>query len=546
MFSGVVKIADIDDYITPSQNCIKPLIDKEKELKIKSESGAKISKKIQIEVNDFEMHTGIDNSEIGNFNLNSNTQKVFAEPDLIKIKDKNKKTAKVSLNDCLACNGCVTTAETLLIQAQSVDEFLKNSLNANLEGKLSVVCASPQSILSLAEYFKLSQEETLRRLSFILRMAGVNYLFNFNTANFLTLMQSYQEFKDKIINQNDSSQGSGSNFIISSECPGWICYAEKKIGDWVIPHLSKLKSPQQILGHLIKKILFEKLGKETYLTCIMPCFDKKLEATRETHKFDKYLEVDTVVSTIELLELFSKLNIDFEDKNSFQKEIPQIYVPFINLINSIDLLSNIQVDSSAMQLDTEDYKIFFSTLENYSSNGYSEFILNEYIKEFMLPKNINFRVERKLGKNSDYKEIFLYVEGNQSPIISFCLVYGFRNIQNFIRNKGKIKYSYLEVMACPGGCINGGGQLRPKDQNITARDLLKKIEEKFNEDLKQETLSGKREEFGLKIKNDFDFVYKYLVNPQKELNINNPNYMKQIFETEFKALDKSNTLNLKW
>jgi iron only hydrogenase large subunit-like protein len=545
MFSGVVKIADIDDYITPSQNCIKPLIDKEKELKNKSDlesgikiPGAKFSKKIQIESsgNDFEMH--IDKSEIGNFNnSNFSNQKISAEPDLIKIKDKNKKTAKVSLNDCLACNGCVTTAETLLIQAQSVDEFLKNSLNSNIDGKISVVCVSPQSILSLAEYYNLSQEETLRRLCIIMQRAGVNYLFNFNTASLLTLMQSYHEFKERIINTN--SQEKKNNFIISSECPGWICYAEKKIGDWVIPHLSKLKSPQQILGHLIKKIFYEKFGKETYLTCVMPCFDKKLEATRETHKFDTFLEVDTVVSTIELLELFSKLNIDFEDKGFFEKEVPQIYVPFINL------LSNIQIENnSPTQLCADDYKIFFSTLENYSSNGYSEFILNEYIKEFIVPKNIQYKIERKLGKNSDYKEILLYVDGNENPILSFCLVYGFRNIQNIIRNKGKIKYNYLEVMACPGGCINGGGQMRPKDENITARDLLKKIEEKFNDGLREEILSCKRDELGMKINNDFDVVYKYLVN--EEEGYNKPNYLKQIFETEFKALDKTNTLNLKW
>jgi iron only hydrogenase large subunit-like protein len=545
MFSGVVKIADIDDYITPSQNCIKPLIDKEKELKNKSDlesgikiPGAKFSKKIQIEStgNDFEMQ--IDQSDIGNFNNSTfSNQKISAEPDLIKIKDKNKKTAKVSLNDCLACNGCVTTAETLLIQAQSVDEFLKNSLNSNKDGKISVVCVSPQSILSLAEYYNLSQEETLRRLCIIMQRAGVNYLFNFNTASLLTLMQSYQEFKERIINTN--SQEKKNNFIISSECPGWICYAEKKIGDWVIPHLSKLKSPQQILGHLIKKIFYEKFGKETYLTCVMPCFDKKLEATRETHKFDKFLEVDTVVSTIELLELYSKLNIDFEDKGFFEKEVPQIYVPFINLLSNILVENN-----SPTQLCGDDYKIFFSTLENYSSNGYSEFILNEYISEFIVPKNIQYKIERKLGKNSDYKEILLYVDGNENPILSFCLVYGFRNIQNIIRNKGKIKYNYLEVMACPGGCINGGGQMRPKDENITARDLLKKIEEKFNDGLREEISTNKRDELGMKIKNDFDVVYKYLVN--EEEGYNKPNYLKQIFETEFKALDKTNTLNLKW
>lgn len=507
MFSGVVKIADIDDYITPSQNCIKPLLDKEKEsskVTIKNES------KIQIELS-------------GDTNISEDLSYQYSEPDLIK-KDKNKKTAKVSLNDCLACNGCVTTAETLLIQAQSVDEFLKNSLNANIDGKLSIVCISPQSVLSLANYYSLTSEETLKRLCKVFASCGVNYVLNFNTATYLTLLECYKEFKERVIDNKQEKEL--NNFIISSECPGWICYAEKKVGEWVIPYLSKIKSPQQILGHLLKNIFKEKFYKEVYLTCVMPCFDKKLEATRETHRFNQNLEVDTVVSTLELLELFEKLNIDFsnlENNNSNSN----LFIPFFSLLNS----------SSTYDLSS-DYKTFFSTDENYSSNGYSEFFLGKYIQEtFSNNPEVKFKIERKSGKNSDYKEIFLYVENseNDKPILSMCLIYGFRNIQNILRNKNKIKYNYLEVMACPGGCINGGGQMRPRSENETARDVLRKIEENYNTALLQFNIYEERNKVILDKEN-----FAKILNYEEKSNY------ESIFLTEFKALDKTSTLNLKW
>jgi iron only hydrogenase large subunit-like protein len=483
MFSGVVKIADIDDYITPSQNCIKPLLDQEK-------IDQKKSQKIQLE--NFQEHT-------------------ISEPDLIKIKDKNKKSAAVSLNDCLACNGCVTTAETLLIQAQSVDEFLRNSLNCAMSNKLSVVCISPQSVLSIAEFYSFTAEETLKKITTVFKKAGVDYLLNFNTATLLTLLECYQEFKDKILNENNK-------YLISSECPGWVCYAEKKIGDWVIPYLSNIKSPQQVLAHIVKKMLMDKFKKEVYLTCIMPCFDKKLEATRPSYKIESYLEVDTVISTIEILELFEKLNIDFE-KDELNNQ--SIYIPFISLLNN-------QVIKPE-----ENYQVFFSSHENFTSNCYSEFILSEYIKEYMSERN--YKIERKFGKNSDFKEIFLYEDGKESPILSFCLVYGFRNIQNIVRNKNKIKYHYLEVMACPGGCINGGGQIRPKEQNVTPRDLFRKIEQKYKDSHLKILDSSLKSDIEYDLKCTFDYFKEHSYQ-----------IFKQIFYTEFKALDKNNTLNLKW
>ena len=517
MFSGIVKIADIDDYITPSQNCVKPLIDKAMNKVAENESkpnlnGSQIKAKITIEdsLNPPEEYINFNQVDI-NTNI---------KPDLIKIKDKSTKSAKVSLNDCLACNGCVTTAETILIQAQSVDEFLKNTLNSQItKDKISVVCVSPQTILSLSEYYQLTTEKTFKLFCHFLKKIGVEYVFNFNTAIMLSLTASYEEFKRRIVEMKE-------NFMMCSECPGWICYAEKKVGEWIIPYTSKVKSPQQILGHLIKKMFREKLNinYDVYLTCIMPCYDKKLEATRESHKYKEFLEVDCVISTIELPELFFKMDFDFSENILDDENVSSSYN-----------LDNFYTITKLLKISNENYNdnlnLFFSTQENLSSNGYAEFILNEYIKEFLIDKN--YKIERKLGKNSDYKEIFLYVGNEGLPVLSFCIIYGFRNIQNILRLKNKIKYSYIEIMACPGGCINGGGQMRPKTQTESARDVLKRIEENVKTSLKHETSLDVRKQ---NIENEILYLMKSL----------NEEERREIFEANFKALDKQSLLNLKW
>lgn len=452
MFSGIVKIADIDDYITPSQNCIKP---------IQEGTG-----KIKFDMNEKKL--------------------VLEKPDLIKT-DKNN-AAKVSLTDCLACSGCVTTAETLLIQAQSIDEFLRN---VKLEDRVSIVCISPQSVLSLAYYFNIDHISAMDRLCKVLYIAGVKYVISYDAAVSLSLELSYEEWKNK-----------NKNFILCSECPGWVCYAEKKIGEWVIPYMSKVKSPQQILGHAIKTLFKNKFNKNVYLSCIMPCFDKKLEASRESHKTeDMQLEVDTVISTNEIIELLQKMEINFIAENAFDFKI-DIYFTFDDLVNDTKPIQN--------------YSIFFASKINFSSNAYSEFIINRYIEENNLKDKAV--IERKTLKNVDMREISLIQDGK--TLLSFCLVYGFRNIQNILRTKTKIKYSFIEIMACPGGCINGGGQMKPRDPNQTPRDVLKSIEDNL-----------------LEYNYDRD-ISKELETLRKLLNDSN-------VYTEYKALENTG-VSLKW
>jgi iron only hydrogenase large subunit-like protein len=137
-------------------------------------------------------------------------------------------------------------------------------------------------------------------------------LYDLSLFNTLALTFAYQEFKSKFrpgpkpaFYKKDSCLP-----IVSSECPGWVCYAEKRCADLALPHMSAVKSGQQLFGSLMR---MQDLNSK--VVTIMPCYDKKLEAVRPNFKFaePQIKEVDTVLATHELIELFEKLNINFAD-----------------------------------------------------------------------------------------------------------------------------------------------------------------------------------------------------------------------------------------
>jgi len=171
------------------------------------------------------------------------------KPNLIKTK--TNQTATVTLNDCLACSGCVTTAETILIQQQGIDEILKNISQKDVVPIFSI---SPQSRASLALNFGVNETEMQRILMSKLKKIGVSYVFDMSLAMDLAVTLGCYEFEAEFLKEKDIKLP-----MICSECPGWVCYAEKVVGESVIPYMSRVKSPQQIMGRILKDFLAEKL-----------------------------------------------------------------------------------------------------------------------------------------------------------------------------------------------------------------------------------------------------------------------------------------------
>ena len=174
-------------------------------------------------------------------------------------------------------------------------------------------------------------------------------------------------------------------------------------------------------------------------------------------------ETDTVISTIELIELFSKFNFEFE----LIKESQNVFYSlskFVDIIhkNNFSLLDDLNKLEKIYSYDSRDLQIFFEADEYFSSNGYAEFLIKKIIQD-LSDNNQNllqekFKIERKILRNTDMREVILHYE--DKILIKFAVIYGFRNIQYILKNikakKEKFEYSYIEIMACPGGCLNGG------------------------------------------------------------------------------------------
>jgi iron only hydrogenase large subunit-like protein len=159
------------------------------------------------------------------------------------------------------------------------------------------VSISPQSRASLAVRYNMDLETCTRKLcGFFKNYFQAEYVFDTTFSREFSLIESQKEFVERFRNQSKLP-------ILTSACPGWICYAEKTHGSFVLPYISSVKSPQQVMGSLVKDYLCRKVLDTTpdkmYHVCIMPCYDKKLESLRKDfyNEFHDSKDVDCVLST---------------------------------------------------------------------------------------------------------------------------------------------------------------------------------------------------------------------------------------------------------
>lgn len=162
--------------------------------------------------------------------------------------------------------------------------------------RLFVFSVCQQTILSLAHKFHMAPKEAFACLSGYFKSFGADYVLDTRVADDLALLESRTEFVERFKSDTPCFP------MISSSCPGWVCYAEKTHGNFILPYISTTRSPQQIMGVLVKQLLAQKLGvaaDKIYHCAVMPCYDKKLEASREDF-FSEALQsrdVDCVITS---------------------------------------------------------------------------------------------------------------------------------------------------------------------------------------------------------------------------------------------------------
>ena len=294
----------------------------------------------------------------------------------------------------------------------------------------------------------------------------------------------------KSTREQESPSSTPQKPILTSACPGWICYAEKT-HPHILPHLSRLKSPQALTGTLLKTILSQRLGispDRIWHMAIMPCFDKKLEASRgeltdtawHSTSTDPVRDVDCVITARELLMLADGRGISFPSLP--QRPLPHsTRIPFPDAKLASFLFPPPKRNSQAPEAGT--------------SGGYLHHVL-------LTCQGLNpgSRILTTRGRNADVIEYSLLTPSSNDPILKAARYYGFRNIQNLVRRLKPPKqsrlpgarslnpaaaakgtdYAYVEVMACPGGCTNGGGQIKGEDLGtVGGKDLLGRVDEAY-------------------------------------------------------------------
>lgn len=328
----------------------------------------------------------------------------------------------------------------------------------------------------MANKYSISAQETAERIASFFVSIGCNKVYDINLARHLAIVESYREFKER---RDDKSKFP----IISSICPGWICYAEKTNGDLLIPHLSKVRSPQQIMGALIKRLYSSKDGRkrsDIYHVTLMPCFDKKLEASRQ----------------------------DFKDKNDGSQDVDCVLTPLeFEEILTDEGVTLFDFDPRKLDILVESDLCFDQPLTSHfgsASGGYAENILLAEASETLNDKHeeLQNKLEYSTLKNGDFIEVSMKNVDNGTTKLTrrFAIVNGFRNIQTIVQRlkRNALKYDYIEIMACPSGCINGGAQCKPgpgADQASTV-ELARQV---YNEVPKVQNSNVKSEEFNDKL-----------------------------------------------
>ena len=332
---------------------------------------------------------------------------------------------------CTYCGQCVAVCPTGALREKSDYKKVWEILDDN---KYSLVQIAPSVRYALAEEFGLeSGELSTGKIVAALKLLGFDAVFDTNFAADLTIMEEANEFIERFTK--------GENLpLITSCCPAWIKYAEDNYYD-KLDLISSCKSPQQMFGAISKNYLPQKLGlkkEDVAVVSIMPCVAKKHEAERDEMKdIDNIKDVDLVITTRELAKLIRESRIDI-----------------VNLEDR-DFDNPLGFSSGA------------GTIFG-SSGGVMEAALRTAY-EWATGKNldkIDFEVVRGLD---GVKEAKIELDGKEINIAVVSSLGNAKKIMDEI-DEGKSKYHFIEIMACPGGCIDGGGQPYIKSN----RDILKK------------------------------------------------------------------------
>lgn len=329
---------------------------------------------------------------------------------------------KIEDADCALCGQCITHCPVgALRERDDTDKAFEAFADPD---KVTVVQIAPAVRTAWGESLGLKREDaTIKKLVSAIRKMGADYVFDTVFSADLTIMEEGSEFIDRL-KKGDMEQYP----MFTSCCPGWLRFIKSQYPE-LVPQLSSAKSPQQMFGATTKSYFAKKLGidpEKIFCISVMPCLAKKQESTMELyHEEFAGRDVDLVLTTREIDRMIRADHID------------------------ATLLEEEEFDDPLKE-GTGAGVIFGAT------GGVMEAALRSayYLVTGENPDADAFRDVRGMD---GWKEATFDIAGTE---IKVAVVHGLGNTRKLIKaiKKGKVKYQFAEVMACPGGCVGGGGQ----------------------------------------------------------------------------------------
>jgi len=323
---------------------------------------------------------------------------------------------------CIMCGQCILNCPVGAIQERTHLNEVEEALNN--PKKHVVVQTAPSIRAALGELFDMEPGSLVKgKMVASLRRCGFDKVFDVNLGADITIMEESSELLRRV-------KEGGPFPMITTCCPGWILMMEHFHHD-LLPNMSTCKSPHEMLGMLIKTYYAEKAEinpRDIVVVSIMPCTAKKFESTRP----ELESAVDFVLTTRELGRLIKRRNIDFVG------------------------LPDEDFDPT-LGISTGAGTIFGATggvMEAALRTAYELATGNSVTK-------LEFDQIRGL---KGIKEGSIDINGT---VINFACAHGGANIKKLIEQKDK--YHFIEMMACPGGCVNGGGQPIYEDPDVVRK-----------------------------------------------------------------------------
>ena len=321
--------------------------------------------------------------------------------------------------DCTYCGQCIEACPTGALHEK--DDTSKVWVKLKDPETYTVVQTAPAVRVALGEEFDSKIGTNVKgKMVTALKKLGFDKVFDTNTGADFTIMEEANEFIDRI-------EDGGTLPMITSCCPAWVRFAEKNYPDQ-LEHLSSCKSPHQMFGAVIKSYYARKFNidpSKIFVVSVMPCIAKKYECTREEMEEDGLRDVDAVITTRELSRMIKQANIEF------------------NSLEDTDFDDPMGEASGAGAI--------FGT-----TGGVMEAALRTAADTIERKSLGQFEYKAVRG-GAGIKRATVNIAGKDINVVVASGLKNARKIMDEIR-AGNVDYQFVEIMACPGGCIMGGGQ----------------------------------------------------------------------------------------